>query len=83
MGRYSLVLGVGIAFLSWIPRISSSSVAMSRGGWGEFVDGGSTIARDKRMVLHQGGAIGAGVISLRMWMLVVVVVRMGGTLTGD
>lgn len=55
---------------------------MSRGRWGELVDGGSTIARHKRMVLHQGGAIGAGVVSLRMRVLVVVV-RMGGTLTGD
>jgi len=57
-------------------------MAMSRGRWREFVDGGSTIARHKRMVLDQGSAIGAGVVAMSMGMLLMVV-RMRGTLTGD
>jgi len=44
-------------------------MAMSRGGWGEFVDGGSPIARHKRMVLDQGSAIGTGVIGVGMRVL--------------
>jgi len=85
----SLVLGVGIAFLSWVGRIGTGNMAMPRGGWREFVDGGSSIARYKGMGLDQGGAIGAGVIrvgvGVRMLLLVmlvmVMVVRMGGALT--
>ena len=71
---------------------------MSRGGWGEFVDGGSPIARHIRMVLDQGSAIGTGVIGVGMRVLLVLlvlvllvlvmvgvvgVVRMRGTLTGN
>lgn len=56
-------------------------MAMSRGRWREFVDD-STIARHKRMILDQGGAIGTGVIALCVRMLMVVV-RMRGTLPGD
>ena len=71
-------------------------MAMSRGGWREFVYSRSPITRHKRMVLDQGSAIGAGVIGVGMRMLlvlmlmlllmvvvVVLVVRMRGTLTRD
>jgi hypothetical protein len=81
--RHSLILGVGIALLTWIPGIDASSMAMSRGRWREFVDGGSSIARHERVVLDQGSAIGSGVVALRMRMLLLMVVRMRWTLTGD
>ena len=70
-------------------------MAMSRGGWREFVYSRSPITRHKRMVLDQGSAIGAGVIGVGMRMLllmlllllllmvVVLLVRMRGTLTRD